>query len=99
MLLDAVPSPRGVPSRPLAEALLAFEDGLREADADMASWRDPTVELAWVRCERALTDALDGAKRVRLEAPPLDYESLVAILADLIAPLDAFDAADRALPA
>ena len=32
-LVEAVPSPRGVPRRPLAEALAAFEEGLREAAA------------------------------------------------------------------
>lgn len=79
-LVEAVPSPRGVPGRPLAEALLAFEEGLREAASA------PELPAEW---RAALRDALDRAERLRLEAPPLDYEGLVTVLADLLAPLDA----------
>lgn len=94
-LLQAVPSPRGIPPRPLADALLSFEAGLRRARDGMPSWRRPDTELAWTRCDHALDEALAGADRLRLEAPPLDAESLLAVLSDLIAPLDAFDAAHR----
>lgn len=80
-LVEAVPSPRGIPGRPLADALASFEEGLREA----ASARDLPAE--W---RAAIRESLDRAERLRLEAPPLDYEGLVTVLADLMAPLDAF---------
>ena len=82
-LVEAVPSPRGVPRRPLAEALAAFEEGLREA----AALADPPA--AW---RTAIDESLRRAERLRLDAPELDYEGLVAVLAELMAPLDALDA-------
>jgi hypothetical protein len=82
-LVAAVPSPRGVPGRPVADALAAFERGLGEVAAD------PDVPEGW---RRAIAESLSRAERLRLEAPPLDYEGLVASLADLLAPLDALDA-------
>jgi hypothetical protein len=87
-LLTAVPSPRGIPGRHLAEALLGFEERLREA-ADLIRGRTyPPAsedELA-----SAIGESLRRAERLRLEAPALDYEGLVGTLADLIEPLDAF---------
>ena len=83
-LVSAVPSPRGVPGRPLAEALAAFEEGLVEAAASADApepWR------------AAIGASLGRAERLRLEAPPLDYEGLVDALADLLAPLDALEQA------
>lgn len=94
-LMTAVPSPRGVPARPLAEALLAFEEGLRSARQAMS---DGNLSEAVRRsCGAAVDDALGRAERLRLEAPVLDYEGLVAVLGDLIAPLDAFADAERTL--
>lgn len=81
-LVSAVPSPRGAPGRPLAEALLAFEEGLREAALtadEPARWR------------AAVEEALRRAERLRLNAPELDYEALVAELAHLLDPLDQLD--------
>ena len=82
-LVAAVPSPRGVPGRPLADAVAAFEDGLREAAAA------PDVPDGW---RAAIRESLELAERLRLDAPPLDYEGLVGALADLLAPLDVLDA-------
>lgn len=87
-LVTAVPSPRGVPGRHLAEALALFEDGLREATAlireagPSTSGRDVLLS--------AIEESLGRAERLRLEAPALDYETLVGILADLMEPLDVF---------
>jgi hypothetical protein len=95
-LVAAVPSPRGVPPVPLAEALHGFEIALRLAGEEMAGWRSPGTEDDWRVCRDALDRSSAGAERLRLKAPDLDYESLVAALGDLIAPLDAFeDAHDR----
>jgi hypothetical protein len=98
-LVAAVPSPRGAPGRPLAEALLAFEDGLRQADVRMDAWRLPELDDAWLACRDALAAALDRAERLRLEAPALDYEGLVAVLGDLLAPLEAFGDAEARISA
>jgi hypothetical protein len=93
-LLAAVPSPRGIPARSIAEAVLAFEEGLRSADALMAGWRDPQTEGAWTRCDAGIRLAAERAERLRLDAPALDYEGLVTVLGDLIAPLEAFEEAE-----
>lgn len=82
-LVAAVPSPRGLPGRSLADALVAFEDGLREASAS------PDAPERW---RAAIEESLARADRLRLEAPPLDYEGLVDALADLLAPLEVIDA-------
>jgi hypothetical protein len=95
-LVRAVPSPRGVPG-PLAESLQAFERGLRDAMEGMDGWRTPETERVWRSCRDGLSEALRRAERLRLEAPPLDYESLVAVLGELIAPLDSFEVAERQL--
>jgi hypothetical protein len=89
-LVAAVPSPRGVPGRPLAEALVGFEDGLRQAEAGMDDWRLLDVDDIWRACRDALGEARRRAERLRLEAPAVDYEGLVAVLGELLAPLDAF---------
>ncbi len=91
-LVSAVPSARGVPGRPVADALLAFEDALLLARDALAA---PTGDEPAVRaCEAAIEESLRRAERLRLAAPALDYEGLVTVLADLMAPLDAFDEAE-----
>jgi hypothetical protein len=78
-LVSAVPSPRGIPGRPLADALAAFEEGLRDAG------RSPDAPEAW---RAAIGESLRRAQRLRLGAPALDYEGLVGVLADLMEPLE-----------
>ena len=96
-LLTSMPSPRGVPGRSLADALVDFEAGLRQADDAMETWRSAGTEDVWRGCVDAIREALDAAEGLRQQAPPLDYEGLVAVLADLMAPLEAFEEADRTL--
>jgi hypothetical protein len=93
-LVRAVPSPRGVPGRPIAEAILVFEEALRRASDLVASGDalDPALRTSF---GSAIAESLRRAERVRLEAPPLDYETLVTLLGDLIAPLDAFRAVEH----
>jgi hypothetical protein len=93
-LVAAVPSPRGVPGRPIAEAILAFEEALKRASDLLASddALDPALRTSF---GSAVAESLHQAERVRLEAPPLDYETLVTVLGDLIAPLDAFRAVEH----
>jgi hypothetical protein len=95
-LLAAVPTARrrGLPP---AEAVLGFELCLREAQAAMKSWRDDRLEAEWVACSEALEESLRRAQRLRMEAPDLEFESLLAAVGDLIDPLDAFGAAAERL--
>jgi hypothetical protein len=95
-LVRAVPSPRGAPG-PVAESVLAFEETLRRANDRMRSWLSSETEDLWRRCDRALEESVRRAERLRLDAPSLDYESLVTVLGDLMAPLEAFEDTDRAL--
>jgi hypothetical protein len=85
-LVEAVPSPRGLQRTSVADALLAFEDQLTKAEEAMGE-----EHQRWASLREAVEEALHRAERLRLEAPPLDYESLVAALGDLISPLEAFD--------
>lgn len=93
-LVRAVPSPRGRPG-PLADALLEFERSLARARERMPEWGGGDVHPVWTRCDGALAEAAVRAERLRLAAPALDYEGLVSVLADLMAPLEAFEEADR----
>jgi hypothetical protein len=95
-LTSAVPGPRS-PGRAVAESLLEFEGALKEARSLMVGWKAPASETAWRACCEALHESARRAERLRLEAPALDFEGLVLMLKDLIAPLDAFEDAARLL--
>jgi hypothetical protein len=87
-LVSALPSPRGVQRVPLAEALFRFERDLGYAVEEMEGRR--RAGDVWRAGRDALDESLGRAERLRLEAPELDYEGLVAVLAELIDPLEAF---------
>ena len=92
-LTESVPGSR-LPGRPLAETLWEFEEGLGEIRARMDGWRAPEVEEQWVAASAGLDAALARAERVRVEAAaPQGFEGLIGVIGDLLAPLDAFDAA------
>jgi hypothetical protein len=94
-LTSSVPGTR-LPGRPLAETLLEFEDGLRRVRHAMPTWRAPEVEDAWRAAARGLDRALELAEEVRTRAPePEGFEGLIALVGDLLAPLEAFGAAER----
>jgi hypothetical protein len=95
-LVDAVPGTRR-PGRPLAEALLEFEEGLRAVRDGMDRWRTPEVEEAWRAADAGLEAALARAERVRAEgAEPVGFEGLIGLVGDLLEPLEAFpEAAER----
>ncbi|HEV3473777.1 MAG TPA: hypothetical protein VG602_00165 [Actinomycetota bacterium] len=96
-LVAAVPSPRGKQHRTAAEALLDFEAHLKEATVLMDSWRTNDVDEDRRACAEGLQEAARRAERLRMEAPPMDYEGLVAALGDLIAPLEVFADTERRL--
>jgi hypothetical protein len=95
-LTDAVPTTR-LPGRPLAEALLEFEDELGRAEALMSSWRVEELDVEWRSCADAIDEARAGAERLRMGADaPVGFEGLIGTIGDLLAPLDAFgEAAER----
>ena len=86
-LVEVVPSPRGIPGSPLAEALLAFEANLRQARETLQQDAASPAPAAL----SAIDESLARAQRLRLAAPSLDYEGLVSVLADLMAPLEVFE--------
>ena len=86
-LLDEV---RATTELPLSE----FEDGLREVRDGMDAWRSADVEPEWEACSRGLDEALELADRVRTEGvQPEEFEGLIGLIGDLLAPLDAFERA------
>jgi hypothetical protein len=95
-LTEAVPGTR-LPGRPLAEALLEFEEGLRTVGEGMAAWRAPELEDAWRRARDGLDEAMARAERVRTGGTdPGTFEGLIGLVGDLLAPLEAFpEAATR----
>jgi hypothetical protein len=94
-LTESVPGTRR-PGRPLAETLAEFEDGLRRVRDGMDAWRAPELEDVWRGASTGLDEALALAERIRTAAPdPGGFEGLIGLISDLLAPLDAFRAADE----
>jgi len=91
-LLLGVPSGR-VARLPLAEALAAFEEGLKRAGAAMDGWRAPEVEPEWEACRAAVDEAALRAERLRVRGGPQGYEELAAVLDELLDALEAFGSA------
>lgn len=92
--VSAVPDRRGR-ARPLADALFEFEQELRAAWSLLPSWTGDEAHRAG--CAAGLEESLRRAEALRLEARELTYESLVAQLAELIDPLEPFEAAANEL--
>jgi len=92
-LTQAVPGTR-LPGRPLAEALWAFETDLRDVEVLMAAWRTPEVETEWAAASVGLFETLGLAERLRTTGgEPRGFEELIGVIGDLLAPLEAFEAA------
>jgi hypothetical protein len=89
-LVSAAPRGRSA-GVPLAEALAGFEAHLRDARSLVAKagegWRDADRDA----CERAIDEALQVARWLRMDASPGGYETLYPILADAMRPLEVFD--------
>lgn len=95
-LLAAIPTARD-PGVPLAQAIAAFEEGLREAETLMPPWRTPGTQASHDRCAQALVQARREAERLRLEPGRLEFEALNARIGDVLHPLEVFADAERAL--
>jgi hypothetical protein len=96
VLVAAVPTAR-VEGRPLADAVLGFEGELRAALEGMDAWRRNEHERLWRACRDGVEDALRRAERARLEASARDFEALVDLIGEMMAPLDPFADAERTL--
>jgi hypothetical protein len=95
-LLAAIPTARTA-GIPLALALLEFDKGLDEAETAMPAWRHDRTSALWEECEVGLREARREADRLRLEPADLGFEALNARIGDVLAPLERFTEAERAL--
>jgi hypothetical protein len=60
----------------------------------MGAWRTPEVETEWIAAQAGLAEALGMAERLRTRAAqPPGFEELIGVIGDLLAPLEAFEAA------
>jgi hypothetical protein len=89
-IVSTIPSARA-PGRSLPVGLVEFEASLRRAEAHMSGWRHEEVRDAWAPSASGLQEALNAGERLRLEAPDLGFEELLARVEDLIAPLEVFE--------
>jgi hypothetical protein len=94
-LTEVMPTTR-LPGRPLPDALAAFEERLVRAAEGMTAWRRPELDDVWRACDDGLAEARARAERFRREAPDLGgFEGLIWAVGELLAPLEAFEAAER----
>ena len=95
-LTDVVPTTR-LPGTPLPDAVQVFEDGLLSATGAMPAWRTPQTQEVWDACMSGLELSLERARKLREDAPELGgFEGLRWAVDQLLAPLEAFHAADEA---
>ena len=93
VMTSTVPSTR-LPGTPLAEAIAQFEDHVGRARELMPAWRHPEVEEEWLACEAGIEGSLERARRLREEPPDLGgFEGLIWVVDQVLAPLEAFEAA------
>jgi len=95
--LTAVMPTTRLPGRSLPDALMEFEERLTKAGDAMAGWRRPETESVWIECRDGLAAAIEGAARLRAQAPDLGgFEGLIWAVESLLDPLEPFhDAAAR----
>jgi hypothetical protein len=92
-MTSTVPTTR-LPGTPLPEALLELEEHLGRAKERMPAWREPEVEDEWRDCDEAIDESLRRAAKLREEAPDLGgFEGLIWVVDQVLAPLEAFQAA------
>jgi hypothetical protein len=81
----------------LADSLMGFDGEVTEARAALERWRPEAPPEIWRSCHDALEESARRSEGLRLEAPALDFESLVLVLGDVIAPLETFAEVEHAL--
>ena len=92
-MTGTVPSTRSAGTQ-LAEGILELEQHLGAAQTLMPAWRHPELEDEWRTCDAAIRESLDRARRMREDPPDLGgFEGLIWAVDQLLAPLEAFEAA------
>jgi hypothetical protein len=92
-MTSTVPTTR-LPGKPLPDALLELEESLARAKELMPGWRHPELEQEWLACEEGMEESLRRATNLRDEAPDLaGFEGLIWAVDQVLAPLEAFEAA------
>jgi hypothetical protein len=92
--LTAVMPTTRLPGRPLAEAIAGFEAALDRAEAEMAAWRVPPLEEAWVAASAGIQRSRRRADELRRDAPdPQGFEGLIWVVSRVLDPLDDVEAA------
>jgi hypothetical protein len=92
-MTGTVPSTRSA-GTPLAEGILGLEQRLTAAQGLMLAWRHPDLEDEWLACDDGIRESLDRARKLREDPPELGgFEGLIWAVDQLLAPLEAFEAA------
>lgn len=92
-MTGTVPSTRSA-GTPLAEGILQLEQRLAVAQGLMPAWRHAEVEEEWLACDDGIGESLERARRLREDPPELGgFEGLIWAVDQLLAPLEAFEAA------
>jgi hypothetical protein len=92
-MTSTVPSTR-LPGTPLPDALVELEEHLTRADELMPGWRRAELIGEWIACREAIDESLRRAAKLREEAPELGgFEGLIWAVDQVLAPLEAFEAA------
>jgi hypothetical protein len=94
-MTGTVPSTRSA-GTPLAEGILELEHRLTAAQVLMPPWRHPNLEGEWLACDAGIRESLERARRLREDPPDLGgFEGLIWAVDQLLAPLEAFEAASE----
>jgi len=94
-MTGTVPSTRSA-GTPLAEGILELEHRLTAAQVLMPAWRHPNLEDEWLACDAGIRESLERARRLREDPPDLGgFEGLIWAVDQLLAPLEAFEAASE----
>lgn len=92
-MTGTVPSTRSA-GTPLAEGIHELELRLATAQELMPRWRHASLEEEWRACDEGIAESLDRARRLREDPPELNgFEGLIWAVDQLLAPLEAFEAA------
>jgi hypothetical protein len=92
-MTGTVPSTRSV-GTPLAEGIFELEQRLTSAQKLMTAWRHPALEEEWLSCDAGIRESLERARRLREDPPELGgFEGLIWAVDQVLAPLEAFEAA------
>ncbi|MGH2679630.1 MAG: hypothetical protein ACRDG8_03985 [Actinomycetota bacterium] len=92
-MTGTVPSTRSA-GTPLAEGILELEQRLTAAKELMPAWRHPELDVEWLACEAGIRESLERTRRLREDPPELGgFEGLIWAVDQLLAPLEAFEAA------